>query len=559
MNLHELLADVQHRISQMVDVHDRMDQLIGAMMVIAEGLDLDDTLRTIVHAAIELVDADYGALGVRDTRGGVNTLCEFVYEGIDDRTRVLIGDLPHGGGLLGRLIDEPKPVRLRDLSTHPASMGFPDHHPPMHTFLGVPVMVREEVFGSLYLTEKTGGREFTEDDEVVVRALAAAAGIAVENARLFENLRLRESWLESIRDAATELLAGGEPAEMLDLVATRAVGLAQAVCAFIAMPEDAELPDAEITELVVSATAGPVTEGLLSRCVPLDDPGIGAVFRSGEPLVAHGLAVDPMPAASRRFGPVLLLPLRVRRKVLGVLVVLRDLGAPEFDATTQAFLAVFADQAALAVRLAETQSRMRELDVLTDRDRIARNLHDRIIQRLFATGLALQGTTQRVRSPEIRVRLGDTLDDLQSIVQDVRQSIFDLRQQDPAAPRLHQRLHDLIAEMTEETGLRTTVHVSGPLSVLPDWLAVEVEAVLREALSNIVRHAGADAVTITLAVGDDITVEVIDNGRGVPDAVERRSGLANLRTRAQRIGGGFDLTPGPERGTVVRWVVPLTN
>ncbi|APA99003.1 Histidine kinase [Nocardia seriolae] len=210
--LRELLAEVQDRIAQVVDVHDRMDRLIDAMLVITSGLDLDETLRTIVHTAIELVDARYGALGVRETRRSGDNLSEFVYEGIDDRTRVLIGDLPHGCGVLGLLIEKPEPLRLKDLSNHPASIGFPEHHPPMHSFLGVPVKVRDEVFGSLYLTEKINGQEFTEDDEVVVRALAAAAGSAVANSRLYAQSQLRQLWLESIRDVATELLGGGDPA-----------------------------------------------------------------------------------------------------------------------------------------------------------------------------------------------------------------------------------------------------------------------------------------------------------------------------------------------------------
>lgn len=557
LRLRELLASVQDRIAQLVDVHDRMDRLIGAMMVITAGLDLDDTLRSIVHTAIELVDARYGALGVRETRGSSNPLSEFVYEGIDDRTRVLIGDLPHGGGVLGLLIEQPKPIRLADLSKHPASIGFPEHHPPMHTFLGVPVKVREEVFGSLYLTEKAGGLEFTEDDEVVVRALAAAAGIAVENARLYEESRLRQTWLESIRDVATELLGGGEPTEVLDLIAARALSLSDAVCTFVALPEDLELPDAEVTELIVSAGAGPAVGELLSRRIPVDGSHTGVVFRTAEPVVTAGLAFNPFLDILPEFGPVLLLPLQARKSMLGVIAVLRAPGAPEFDDSTQASMAVFAGQAALALRLADTQYRMRELDVLSDRDRIARNLHDRVIQRLFASGLALEGTAQRIRSPEIRSRLTHTLDDLQAIVQDIRQSIFDLHEPVPGTPRLHQRLHDLVAEMTASTALRTTVHVSGPLSVVPALLADDVESVLREALSNVVRHAGATAVAISLSVADEVIVEVRDDGAGFEPDAGRRSGLANLEVRAQRVGGAFVIAAGAPTGTSLRWSAPL--
>lgn len=555
--LRELLAEVQERIAQVVDVHGRMDRLIDAMLVITAGLNLDDTLRTIVHTAIELVDARYGALGVRETGSSGNNLCEFVYEGIDDRTRVLIGDLPNGCGVLGLLIEEPKPIRLTDLSMHPASIGFPEHHPPMRSFLGVPVKVRDEVFGSLYLTEKANAQEFTEDDEVVVRALAAAAGIAVANSRLYEQSQTRQLWLESIRDVATELLGGGDPSEVLDLIADRALTLTGSVSTFLALPEDVELPDDEVTELVVSAGAGAHVSELIARRVPIEGSHTGTVFRTAQALITEGLAYNPFPDIDAEFGPVLLLPLQARSTMLGVLVVLRACGAPEFDPSATAMMTVFAGQAALALRLADTQTRMRELDVLSDRDRIARNLHDRVIQRLFATGLALQGTAQRIRSPEIRDRLAQSLDDLQSIVQDIRESIFDLHGATAMHPPLHQRLHDVVTEMTAETKLRTTVHVSGPLSVLPTPLADDMESVLREALSNVVRHSGATAVAIALTVADDATIEVVDDGAGMNQHADRRSGLANLEVRAHRRNGTFEIERVPTGGTRLHWSAPL--
>ncbi|WP_067546475.1 sensor histidine kinase [Nocardia crassostreae] len=555
--LRELLAEVQDRIAQVVDVHDRMDRLIGAMLVVTAGLDLDDTLRSIVHTAIELVDARYGALGVRETRGDGNSLSAFVYEGVDDHARVLIGALPRGGGVLGLLIEEPKPLRLTDLSLHPASIGFPKHHQPMHSFLGVPVKVREEVFGSLYLTEKANGQEFTEDDEVVVRALAAAAGIAVENSRLYEQSRERQLWLESIRDVATELLGGGDPAEVLDLIADCALRLTDAMCTFLALPEDVEMPDDEVSELIVATGAGTPAAELISRRIPLEGSPTGMVFRTAQSMVTDGSADNPIPDLHDMPGPVMLLPLQARRSMLGVLAVLRAPGAPEFDDSAIAMMTVFAGQAALALRLADTQSRMRELDVLYERDRIARSLHDRVIQRMFATAMVLQGTAQRIRSPEIRDRLSQTLDDLQSIVLDIRESIFDLHGPAIARPRLHQRLHDIVAEMTAETTIRTTIQVSGPLSILPTSRTDDVEAALRESLSNVVRHAHAGTVTVGLTVADEVVVEVIDDGVGIPENAGRRSGLANLDTRARRRGGSFTLGPGDGGGTHLRWVVPL--
>ncbi|WP_459960262.1 sensor histidine kinase [Nocardia sp. IFM 10818] len=557
LRLRALLGEVQERIGQLAGMQSRMDRLLEAMLVISAGLDLDDTLRSIVHTAIELVDARYGALGVRETRELGNNLAEFVYEGIDDRTRELIGELPHGEGVLGLLIAQPKPLRLSDLSVHAASVGFPANHPPMKTFLGVPVKVRDEVFGNLYLTEKTDGREFTEDDELVVRALAAAAGIAIENARLYRDARIRQRWLESTRDAATELLGCGEPSEILSLVAQRALTLTRAACAFIALPEDPDVPDDDVRELIVAAGSGHNAESFLSQRIPLDGSHIGRVFRTGCVATVERLAYRPLRHALSCFGPVLLLPLRARNSVIGVLAVLRPPDAADFDDSALAMMAVFADQAAMAWQLADNQRRMRELDVLTDRERIARDLHDQVIQRLFATGMDLQGTLQRARSAPIRDRLTRTIDDLQAIVNDIRQTIFNLHDTRPGAPTFHTRLHDVVADMTTETALHTTIHLSGPISVLPDALAETVEVVLREALSNVVRHASARTVTVGLTVADEVTLEVADDGVGLDTSVRRRSGLANLAVRARECGGHFDASGNVRGGTTLRWSAPL--
>ncbi|WP_433527293.1 GAF domain-containing protein [Nocardia pseudovaccinii] len=554
LRLRELLGEVQDRIAKIVGVRDQMDRLIEAMLVVTAGLDLDNTLRSIVHTAIELVDAGYGALGVRETDS--NELAEFVYEGIDDRTRIMIGDLPRGHGVLGLLIEQPKPIRLPDLSKHPSSVGFPAHHPPMHTFLGVPVKVRDEVFGNLYLTEKAGGQEFTDDDEVVVQALAAAAGIAIANARLYEQSRIRQQWLEANRDVATELLAGGEPGTALELVADRALTLTQSACTFLALPEDPETPCEEVTELVVVAAAGASAEDLIGERIPIDESHSGEAFRKGQIIAVDELNF-PIFDEPSKFGPALNLPLRAEDSVIGVLATVRPAGTQPLDAAGQAMMAAFSDQAALALQQANSQRRMRELDVLSDRDRIARDLHDHVIQRLFAVGLSLQSTAQRARAPEIKSRLTETIQDIQSIVQEIRQSIFDLHNSTADDPTLRKRLHGIIADMIGESGLRTTIRLAGPVSVLAPPLSEDVEAVLREAVSNAVRHASATTVSVHLTVRDDVTIEVTDDGIGLPDNVDRMSGLANLATRAERAGGSFSVAKGEHGGTILRWSAPL--
>ncbi|WP_459546094.1 sensor histidine kinase [Nocardia sp. X0981] len=556
LRLHELLDEVQDRIAQIVDVRDRMDRLMEAMLSVTAGLDLDETLRSIVHTAIELVDAGYGALGVCGTDSSNGELAEFVHEGIDDPTRLLIGHLPRGHGVLGLLIQHPEPIRLANISDHPASVGFPAHHPPMHSFLGVPVQVRGEVFGNLYLTEKIGAQEFTDDDEIVVRALAAAAGIAIENARLYERSRMRQHWLEATRDVATELLTGGEPEEILDLVTDRARTLTGAACTFVALPEDPDLPGEEVRELTIAAVSGERAHELRARRLPLHGSHSGRAFRHGHTVTVDRLSTDVAPTAC--FGPALVLPLRAEDTIIGVLATVQPAGSEPLDPAVQAMMTVIATQAALAFRLSQTQHRMRELDVLADRDRIARDLHDHVIQRLFALGLGLQGTLQRARGDEVRARLGATIEDLQSIMQEIRHSIFDLHNTTVTeSAGYRRRLHDIVAELTAETDLRTTIRLTGPVTVLAPPLSDDLEAVLREAVSNVVRHAHATVLSVELRIDDEVALEVVDDGVGLAPENARRSGLDNMVTRARRAGGRCELGRGPHGGTRLYWSAPL--
>lgn len=545
---------MQDRIAQIIDVRDRMDRLIEAMLVITAELNLDETLRTIVHTAIELVDARYGALGVRDTEQSGIELAEFIHEGIDTETHTRIGHLPRGHGMLGLLFQQPEPIRLTDLSDHPSSAGFPAQHPPMRSFLGVPVKVRDEVFGNLYLTEKSGGHPFTEDDEVVVQALAAAAGIAIENAHLYEQSRARQRWLEATKDVATELLERGEPHDVLDLVVDRALALTDSSYTFIALPEEPDLPADEAGELAIVAAAGSDGGELTGQRIALHGTHSGRAFREGRPVAADRPDYPPHPDAVDDAGPALVLPLRVGGTPIGVLTMVRPPGTRPLNDHAKTMMLVIADQAALALQLAASQRRMRELDVVADRDRIARDLHDHVIQRLFAVGLSLQGTLQRARTPEIRERLSSTIDDIQDIVQDIRHSIFDLHN---GTGDLRTHLHRLFEEMTADTDLRTALRMSGPVTVLGSPLSDDVEAVLRETVSNAIRHARAAALSVELRVGDDVTVEVTDDGIGISPDIDRRSGLANLAARAESAGGYFAVAPGPGGGTTVRWQAPL--
>jgi len=549
LRLRELLMEVQDRVEQIVEGRDRLDGLLDAMLVVTSGLELDETLRTIVHTAIELVDARYGAVGVR---GRDHELVEFIYEGIDEEMRETIGHLPEGRGVLGVLIDSPKPIRLDNISHHAASVGFPPNHPPMRTFLGVPVRIREEVFGNLYLTEKAGGQPFSEDDEVLVQALAAAAGIAIDNARLYEASRTRQSWIEATRDIGTELLSGTDPVRVFRLVADESRVLSGAASTLVAVPADPELPATETTELVIAATAG-IDEPMDVHAIPVEGTVIGEAFVQRLPGRFDSLTLIRGDATVT--GPALVLPLRATGAVAGVLVALRPAGAPPFSSDQLDMMSAFADQAALAWQLASAQRQMRELSILTDRDRIARDLHDHVIQRLFAVGLALQGTIPRARSPEVQQRLTGCVDDLQDVIQEIRTAIFDLHGASSGVTRLRQRLDEAVAQFATSE-VRTTVQYVGPLSVVDSALADHAEAVVREAVSNAVRHADATSLAVTVSVADDLCIEVVDDGRGIPDDVTG-SGLTNLHQRAAEASGTFTVEALPGRGTKLRWCAPL--
>lgn len=529
---------------------ERTDGLLKAMLVVGAGLDLEQTLRSIVHAAIELVGARYGALGVR---GHDDQLTQFVYEGIDELTRARIGPLPTGRGLLGSIVTESQPLRMTTLSSHPSSVGFPPHHPPMNTFLGVPVRVREIVFGNLYLTEKFGGGSFSEEDQTVVEVLASAAGVAIENARLFEESTSRQLWLEATREIGEALLSGVAVEDVLRLIAWQTRQLTGADRTFIAEPVDALSPD---SDLVVTVADGNSPEEVVGHVIPAIGSTIGRSFLTRTSIRGEHLEFDVNRGSHMQYGPALVSPLRTPDSVSGVLVALRERNAEPFSEQQLALLTTFADQAAVALQMAYAARRLRELDVLKDRDRIARDLHDSVIQRIFAAGLSLQVTAQQSPSETTKARLAATIDDLQEVVQDVRNAIFDLQGSTLSESTLRARLHDAVDEMSADSSVRTTIRVNGPLSVIDQTMADHAVAVIREGVSNTVRHARARTVKVALSISDDIRIDITDDGIGIADSVAS-SGLDNLRSRATECGGSLTVHKMPSGGTSLVWAVPL--
>lgn len=515
---------------------DVRDGLIDAMLAVSSGLELERKLHTIVHTAMNLVNARYGALGVIGT-DPQPTLERFIFEGIDQTTAEQIGPLPTGHGMLGVLLNTPKVIRFEDLSQHPSSIGIPAHHPPMRTFLGVPIRIRDQVFGNLYLTEKADGATFTEADEVLVLALAGAAGIAIDNARLYQAAHTQQLWIEATRDISTDLLSGDEPTVVHHAIAAKAVALTGCEYSFCAMPD-------ESGELVVTEST---REDLLGRRLSPSGTMTGLAFADCIPM-----RVNDFRDLDEEESSALVVPVGELHSAAGVLVcvapVSRRFTEAELDMT-----AAYGAQAGLALHLATAQRRMRELDVLTDRDRIARDLHDHVIQRLFAVGLSLQGALGADEAEGTR-RVTGALDDLQEVVHEIRTAIFDLH--GGSVTRLRQRIEQAVSRMTADSPVRPAVHISGPLSVVDASLADHAEAVVREAVSNVVRHSAAHSATVSVTVDDDLTISVTDDGVGIGEGITR-SGLANLAARAAECGGQFSIAPRPGGGTGLVWSAPL--
>lgn len=550
----DLVNRMHAQLDELLVARDQMEQLLRLLIKIGSDPRLDATLQHIVAAARQLTGARYGALGVRARDG---SLALFVHDGMDTETIRRIGHLPAGKGLLGLLLKRTDTLRTRDLTRHEAAVGFPEYHPPMRAFLGVPIIIRDETFGSVYLADDRPGWSFTEAHENVVRALASAAAVAIENAQLFERITMSARWVEAGREITTALLAGVDRhTSPLQLIAERARELADAVQVIVLVPTDAEAPPEEVDTLVVAATAGGQGE-VIGQQVPVEGSTTGGVFRSGRLELTTSFA-QPIPAftdAGER--SAIVMPLRSEDCTLGVIAVARESTQPPFGSDLLEVVSDFANHAAIALKFATAREQARELSVLADRERIARDLHDHVIQRLFVAGMDLQGTLARAHSPELRKRLAASIDDLQATIDDIRMSIFQLQSTVARPPSLSERLQDLVAKMTRERGITTTFRIVGPLASVDDALGGHAEAVVGEAVSNAVRHSGASRLAIEVSVGDELEISVADNGRGIPADNQRRSGLGNFEDRARLAGGSCEITAPPEGGTRVVWRAPL--
>lgn len=551
VRLDELLQETLDRVGEVVASRERLRALLDAVVGISTSLDLRSTLHSIVEAACGLLNARYGALGVV---GPDRVLTEFITHGIDPEIHARIGDLPHGRGVLGLLIADPRPVRMPDITQHPRSYGFPPHHPPMHSFLGTPIRIRDQVFGNLYLAEKQGAREFTEDDEEIAVALAAAAGVAIENARLYAVASRRERWLAAAAEITSVLLGQVRRTDALRLVARRAREVAEAELVLVLLYDE----DAARFTVEVADAPHPLPPGLVGGVLPAADISFAeAVIQGNHSMVPNFAQAAPWPVPVTS-GPAVVSPLAAADALHGVLVVAHRPGQATPAEDEVPLLASFAGQAALAMERARAQEERELLVVLEDRERIARDLHDVVIQRLFATGLQLQSAVPLSTRPDVARRVNAAVDDLDATIRDIRRAIFELRT--PMSATLRTEIQEAVDDAADSLGFRPALELSGPVdSAVPDPVRPDLLAVLREALSNVVRHAGATRVTVEVRVdGGSLALVVTDDGVGT-DPAAARGGLVNLAERAERYGGQFEVAGAEPRGTRLCWSIALRD
>lgn len=552
LELDELIDQLVDRAQDVKRAQGRLRALLRAIETVTGDLALEVVLRNVVESACELAHARYGALGVIGADGGLE---QFIHLGIDAATADRIGALPQGKGLLGALITDPRPIRLRHMRDDARSTGFPANHPPMDSFLGVPIHVRDEVYGNLYLADSDRG-EFTTEDEELVKALALAAGTAISNARLFQESRLQQRWLEASVEIGSQLLqALGE--DPLRMVARQAIDIADADMVSVC------LTVADGSAFVVEEAFGARADELIGRRFPLPGSLTGRVLADGEPMLITNASDADIPptylSSVMEAGPLMVLPLQATGAPRGVLSLCRRRGRRVFTPRDLAMAAGFASHASVALELADSRVAEQRLVLLEDRDRIAMDLHDHVIQELFAIGLSLEGTAAQLGDDTLANRIRQRVEDIDRTIRRIRTSIFELRGTlATASEGLRQRVLEVASDLTPALGFTPHVAFAGLLDVLmDDELLHDAVACVRETLTNVAKHARAKSTVVDVSLtGDDLTITVTDDGVGL-GATTRRSGTANLRARAEKWHGSFELSPGASGGTTAKWKVRI--
>ena len=554
LSIEVLMSQLVEQASVIMTAQQRLRQLLKASHSIVQELSLPAVLRRLVATAKDVSGAKYAALGVI---GGDGTLEQFLHVGMADDTVRAIGELPKGRGVLGALIDNPKPIRLSRISEDPRSSGFPDGHPPMTTFLGVPIRSRDVVFGNLYLTDRADGGPFTAEDEELVLALAATAGIAIENARLYEESRRRQEWLRASGEISRQLLdPEADYAETLHEIATSVKRLASADVVTLVTPTRDHPVQLEVIIATGAAERELIgirypTENSIAWRAMQDGQGVRLAFVDQHPDVYLHL---------RPFVPVsqaMALPLRGEAGPRGAIVAGRLIPHAPFTASDLDMAGTFAGQAAIALELNDARAVQQRLGVLEDRDRIARDLHDHVIQRLFAAGLSLQSIAATVEDDTLHERLSRTVGELDETIRQIRTKIHEL--QEDSSQSLRGTALAVVDQLAPLLPARPDLSLIGSLdSISDEAIIADVEAVLRESLTNVTKHAHATQVRVRIQAGKQrLHLTVIDNGVGLGHST-RRSGLANLSRRAEQQGGYLEVGDSAEGGLRLRWSIPIS-
>lgn len=554
LRLDELLDELQVRLQAALSTRDRVYSLLEAVVSVGSNLDLEVLLRSIVETAVSLVDARYGAMGVIGAHG---KLTEFIPVGLTEDEIAEVERWPEGKGVLGLLISEARPMRIADICTHPNAHGFPPGHPEMRSFLGVPIRIRGEIYGNLYLTEKQGASQFDTEDEAVLVALAAAAGVAIENARLYEEARRQQRWLSATAEVTRHLLSGAESGDALALISEKALEMTGADLVLLS------LPIAKGTKIRVEHAVGDGAEQALGLVLPTESSVTGLVLAHGERMTIADYSSDSRVATVAKerinLGPMVAVPLGGTGQIRGVLSAGRRPGSLPLSQAAAEMLTTFAAQAAIALQLAEHRRQAEQMAVFEDRDRIAKDLHDLVIQRLYATGMSLQGATSLITAPDVAERVSKAVDALDDTIREIRSAIFALQTHPDDNPvSFRARILHVAQEMNAALGFAPSLQFDGPLdTVVPNEIADHMLTALRELLSNAARHAHASRVDVTVRADEsELELTVHDNGVGIPEG-GRRSGLRNLAHRAEGLGGSLTITSGDSRGTELAWHAPL--
>ena len=546
LELDELLEQLIHRADDVLATQGRLRGLLRANAAVAADLSLPVVLRRIVEAARDLLGARYAALGVVGRDGQLE---QFVHAGIADDLVADIGELPRGRGILGLLISSPVPIRLADLAGHPASAGFPAGHPPMSAFLGVPIRAGDEVFGNLYLTERSRGGEFTAEDEELAIALAAAAGGAIANARRFSESEQRRRWLAASGEL-TPLLLSGHAVEPYELITEHAVAAAESDFAALVLPHGPG-------EVVVRAVSGLTGADLRDRTAPLDGSLAGRAITSGKPVLVTDYSGEADGATlSSAIGPMMVVPLAAGEEVLGALLIGRLAGNPGFTEASLQMAAGFASTAAVTLELSQARADQMALARMEDHDRIAGELHDHVVQELFALGIGMQGLASRTDRPEHAERIRTYIDAIDQVIIKIRNTIFQLYAREQRPGSLQAQLLEILSEHSQRVGAAASIRFAGPIDTGVDSvLARDILAVTREALTSSARQAGTAELSLSLA-DDLVTLAITAKGAGLtwPDETET---LASLRLRAGHHGGSVAVSRPDSGGTRLTWTARL--